>query len=130
MGECYAQYFQTIRPLPRHIMTSDNPLQVNIHDAAFLKVSLKGDSTAFRDWRPWSAQTYVPVRQYGAWYKGLAIALLVLVVLAFVILLGIVLKQNCVGRSSRRFGRLEENGVKAKRSPSGRLSSGTLDNVA
>ena len=72
----------------------------------------------------------MPVRQYGGWYKGLAIALLVLVVLAFVILLGIVLKQNCTGRSSRRFGRLEENGVKAKRSPSGRLSSGTLDNVA
>ena len=104
-------------------------MQVNIHDAAFIKVSLAGDSKSYRDWRPWTAQSYVPVRTWGAWTKGLAIALIVLIVLTFLVLVAIVIKQNCMNRG-RRFGRLDE-GQKAKRSPSGRLSSSdrVLDSV-
>lgn len=34
-------------------------LQVNIHDAVMLKVSLKRDSGRFSAWRPWTARQYV-----------------------------------------------------------------------
>lgn len=116
-----------------HRLLKPYALQVNIHDAAFLKISLDGDSQAFKDWRPWTAQSYVPVRPWGSWTKGAAIAIIILLLLAFVALLAVVIRQNCVSRP-RRFGRLDESGPpKAKRSPSGRLGSSEkagLDSVA
>jgi len=94
--------------------------QVNIHDAVMLKVTLKGDPSTYKAWRPWTAKSYVPVpRSYGAGVKGLAIAAVVLASLVLLVLVGMLIRGMCSG-NRRKFGRLEEGG-KARRSPSGRL---------
>lgn len=95
--------------------------QVNIHDVIMLRVILKGDASPYKAWRPWTAKSYVPVpRSYGAGVKGVAIAAVVLASLVLVILVGMLVRRLCSG-NRRKFGRLEEGG-KARRSPSGRLS--------
>ena len=118
--------------MPMHGINTNNAIpfmQVNIHDVVMLKVTLKGDAKPYAAWRPWTAKSYVLVpRVYGAGVKGLAIAAVVLASLALLALLAVLVRGVCckggLGLSRRgKFGRLEEGGGKARRSPSGRLPS-------